>query len=107
MCNKTTRINSLAMNGQQNRLFYDVNTTLIETVEQRLQKGDDAAALNALHSIRGAVQIIGASALAQAVRDVVDAIEAGRRGDAQECITKLRKEFDAFRPVATEWTTRS
>lgn len=95
------------MNDQQNRLFYDVNTTLIETVEQHLQKGDEAEVLNALHSIRGAVLIIGASALAQAVRNVVDAIEDGRRGDAQECIARLRKEFDAFRPAATGSTMRS
>lgn len=101
MCNKTTRINSHAMNEKQNRLFYDVNTTLIDTVEQRLQKNDDAAALSALHSIRGAVLIIGASALAEAVRNVVDAVEAGRRGDAQECLARLRKEFGAFRPAAT------
>ncbi len=101
MRDKTTRISSHAMNNQQSSLFFDTNYRLIETVEQSLKKCDDVEALKALHSIKGSALIIDASALAQAVQNIVDAIEAGHRGDVQKNMATLRMALDVFKPTPT------
>ncbi len=79
------------------QLFFDSNTRLVQQIERELRERRGEGALRALHSIKGAAQIMGAPRLIEAVSFTEQAFKKGdnltlRRG--LEAISAALAPFD-------------
>ena len=77
-------------------LFRDTNKALLDAAKKDLDDQNELSALKALHAVKGAALLLGASRLISWLAQAENEINSGQRRNAKKTIIKAQLEINSL-----------